>query len=174
VLVRARDLLFCSLARRHHSDRCHPGMLIGTFSIMTAFGFSLNNLTLFGLVLAIGIVVDDAIVVVEKLVPGRRSPGRNSAGLLHRPGDRRMEQILAANLPSGFGFRVDRDRAARRRRQAIQQRSHSVLRWCSCFYCLPLNTRALLLPLAVILIVPMCCSPHQRRFCLRGMDKQQS
>src|SRR5207244_8139526 len=36
-----------------------------TFAIMAALGFSLNNLTLFGLVLAIGIVVDDAIVVVE-------------------------------------------------------------------------------------------------------------
>jgi HAE1 family hydrophobic/amphiphilic exporter-1 len=42
-----------------------PVSLIGTFFIMAAFGFSLNNLTLFGLVLAIGIVVDDAIVVVE-------------------------------------------------------------------------------------------------------------
>src|SRR5205814_776928 len=37
----------------------------GTFAVMAAIGFSLNNLTLFGLVLAIGIVVDDAIVVVE-------------------------------------------------------------------------------------------------------------
>ena len=38
---------------------------MGTFAVMAALGFSLNNLTLFGLVLAIGIVVDDAIVVVE-------------------------------------------------------------------------------------------------------------
>jgi multidrug efflux pump len=42
-----------------------PVSLIGTFAVMEAFGFSLNNLSLFGLVLAIGIVVDDAIVVVE-------------------------------------------------------------------------------------------------------------
>ncbi|MBI3823317.1 MAG: efflux RND transporter permease subunit [Planctomycetes bacterium] len=42
-----------------------PVAIIGTFSVMAALGFSLNNLTLFGLVLAIGIVVDDAIVVVE-------------------------------------------------------------------------------------------------------------
>ncbi|MCW9705548.1 efflux RND transporter permease subunit [Fodinibius salsisoli] len=42
-----------------------PISLIGTFAIMNLLGFSLNNLTLFGLVLAIGIVVDDAIVVVE-------------------------------------------------------------------------------------------------------------
>jgi multidrug efflux pump subunit AcrB len=42
-----------------------PVAIIGTFAIMAGFGFSLNNLTLFGLVLAIGIVVDDAIVVVE-------------------------------------------------------------------------------------------------------------
>src|SRR5712671_1659198 len=44
-----------------------PVSLIGTFFVMTAFGFSLNNLTLFGLVLAIGIVVEDAIVVVENI-----------------------------------------------------------------------------------------------------------
>ncbi|NJM93047.1 MAG: hydrophobe/amphiphile efflux-1 family RND transporter, partial [Rhodospirillaceae bacterium] len=44
-----------------------PVSLIGTFAVMGALGFSLNNLTLFGLVLAIGIVVDDAIVVVESV-----------------------------------------------------------------------------------------------------------
>jgi hydrophobe/amphiphile efflux-1 (HAE1) family protein len=44
-----------------------PVSLIGTFFFMAVFGFSLNNLSLFGLVLAIGIVVDDAIVVVENV-----------------------------------------------------------------------------------------------------------
>ena len=44
-----------------------PVSLIGTFFLMAAFDFSLNNLSLFGLVLAIGIVVDDAIVVVENV-----------------------------------------------------------------------------------------------------------
>ena len=44
-----------------------PVSLIGTFAVMALLGFSLNNLTLFGLVLAIGIVVDDAIVVVENI-----------------------------------------------------------------------------------------------------------
>src|SRR5690606_16777663 len=44
-----------------------PISLIGTFFIMSLFGFTINNLTLFGLVLAIGIVVDDAIVVVENV-----------------------------------------------------------------------------------------------------------
>jgi hydrophobe/amphiphile efflux-1 (HAE1) family protein len=44
-----------------------PVSLIGTFFFMGAFGFSINNLSLFGLVLAIGIVVDDAIVVVENV-----------------------------------------------------------------------------------------------------------
>ncbi|HSU54808.1 MAG TPA: efflux RND transporter permease subunit [Candidatus Dormibacteraeota bacterium] len=44
-----------------------PVSLIGTFAAMAAMGFSLNNLSLFGLVLAIGIVVDDAIVVVENV-----------------------------------------------------------------------------------------------------------
>ncbi|MEO1584291.1 MAG: multidrug efflux RND transporter permease subunit [Planctomycetota bacterium] len=44
-----------------------PVSLIGTFAVMAVLGFSLNTLTLFGLVLAIGIVVDDAIVVVENV-----------------------------------------------------------------------------------------------------------
>jgi multidrug efflux pump len=44
-----------------------PVSLVGTFAIMLALGFSINNLSLFGLVLAIGIVVDDAIVVVENV-----------------------------------------------------------------------------------------------------------
>jgi gold/copper resistance efflux pump len=44
-----------------------PVSIVGTFAVMHAFGFTLNTLSLFGLVLAIGIVVDDAIVVVENV-----------------------------------------------------------------------------------------------------------
>src|SRR5208282_3711068 len=44
-----------------------PVSLVGTFTVMLALGFSINALSLFGLVLAIGIVVDDAIVVVENV-----------------------------------------------------------------------------------------------------------
>src|SRR5437870_13705161 len=44
-----------------------PVAIIGTFAVMVTLGFSLNNISLFGLVLAIGIVVDDAIVVVENV-----------------------------------------------------------------------------------------------------------
>jgi hydrophobe/amphiphile efflux-1 (HAE1) family protein len=53
-----------------------PISLVGTFFVMSLFGFTLNNLSLFGLVLAIGIVVDDAIVVVENVE-------RNIAAGLH-------------------------------------------------------------------------------------------
>ena len=75
-----------------------PVSLIGTFAVMQGFGFSLNMLTLFGLVLAVGIVVDDAIVVVEnverKLKEGlspreacARLHGRGRDGAdRHRPG----------------------------------------------------------------------------------------
>ena len=44
-----------------------PVVLLGTFGVMSAFGFSINTLTMFGIVLAIGLLVDDAIVVVENV-----------------------------------------------------------------------------------------------------------
>src|SRR5262249_19253489 len=68
-----------------------PVSLIGTFFFMAIFGFTLNNLSLFGLVLAIGIVVDDAIVVVENVE-------RNiAAGLKPREAARRsMDEVGAA------------------------------------------------------------------------------
>src|SRR6185437_13478519 len=68
-----------------------PVSLIGTFFAMSLFGFSLNNLSLFGLVLAIGIVVDDAIVVVENVQ-------RNiEAGLSpHDAAVKSMEEVGAA------------------------------------------------------------------------------
>jgi multidrug efflux pump len=54
-----------------------PVSIVGTFAVMHAFGFSINALSLFGLVLAIGIVVDDAIVVVENVernIEGGKTP----------------------------------------------------------------------------------------------------
>jgi hydrophobe/amphiphile efflux-1 (HAE1) family protein len=68
-----------------------PISLIGTFFVMSLFSFSLNNLSLFGLVLAIGIVVDDAIVVVENVE-------RNiAAGLSPRDAARRtMDEVGTA------------------------------------------------------------------------------
>ena len=62
-----------------------PVSLIGTFIFFPMLGFSVNTLSMFGLVLAIGIVVDDAIVVVEAVMHhiehGKSPEGR------HRPGD---------------------------------------------------------------------------------------
>ena len=74
-----------------------PVSLIGTFFFMAMFGFTLNNLTLFGLVLAVGIVVDDAIVVVENVE-------RNIAAGLnpHDAAVKSMDEV---------GARADRDRA---------------------------------------------------------------
>jgi multidrug efflux pump len=68
-----------------------PVSLVGTFFFMALFGFTLNNLSLFGLVLAVGIVVDDAIVVVENVE-------RNiAAGLSpHDAAVRSMDEVGAA------------------------------------------------------------------------------
>ena len=79
-----------------------PVAIIGTFAVMAAHRLQLNNLTLFGLVLAIGIVVDDAIVVVEAVEhhiehgpdAARRRPSRrwsevSGPVIADRPGARR-------------------------------------------------------------------------------------
>jgi hydrophobe/amphiphile efflux-1 (HAE1) family protein len=63
-----------------------PVSLIGTFAILAAFGISLNNLSLFGLVLAVGIVVDDAIVVVENVERNIRA-GMSPPEAAHRTMD---------------------------------------------------------------------------------------
>lgn len=63
-----------------------PVSLVGTFSVLTALGISLNNLSLFGLVLAVGIVVDDAIVVVENVERNMRS-GMSPSEAAHRTMD---------------------------------------------------------------------------------------
>ncbi|HUL06134.1 MAG TPA: efflux RND transporter permease subunit, partial [Candidatus Acidoferrum sp.] len=68
-----------------------PVSLIGTFAVMAAFGFSLNNISLFGLVLAIGIVVDDAIVVVENVERNIRE-GMSPTEAAHRT----MDEVGAA------------------------------------------------------------------------------
>jgi HAE1 family hydrophobic/amphiphilic exporter-1 len=74
-----------------------PVSLIGTFFVMTAFGFSLNNLTLFGLVLAIGIVVDDAIVVVENVERYLRQ-GMSPREAAHKTMDEVGEALVAIAL----------------------------------------------------------------------------
>jgi hydrophobe/amphiphile efflux-1 (HAE1) family protein len=76
-----------------------PVSLVGTFAVMAIFGFSLNNLSLFGLVLAIGIVVDDAIVVVENVdrwIEHGLSPRDASY--------RAMEEVTPAIIAIAFGL----------------------------------------------------------------------
>ncbi len=68
-----------------------PVSLIGTFAVLLAVGYSLNNLSLFGLVLAIGIVVDDAIVVVENV---ERNLARGLTGL--EAARKSMDEVGAA------------------------------------------------------------------------------
>ncbi len=74
-----------------------PVSLIGTFAVMAALGFSLNTLTLFGLVLAIGIVVDDAIIVVENVERNIRD-GLSPNEATHRTVDEVGGAIVATSL----------------------------------------------------------------------------
>ncbi|KAA0581889.1 efflux RND transporter permease subunit [Azospirillum sp. B21] len=69
-----------------------PVVLLGTFGVLSAFGFSVNVLTMFGMVLAIGLLVDDAIVVVENV-----ERVMSEEGLLPREATRKsMDQITGA------------------------------------------------------------------------------
>jgi HAE1 family hydrophobic/amphiphilic exporter-1 len=74
-----------------------PISLIGTFAILEALGFSLNNLSLFGLVLAVGIVVDDAIVVVENVERNLRL-GLSPRAAAHRTMDEVGGALIAIAL----------------------------------------------------------------------------
>ena len=85
-----------------------PVSLIGTFLVMGALGYSVNDLTLFGLVLAIGVVVDDAIVVVEN-VERYLAKGLSAREAAHKTMDEVGGAIVAMSLvlvavflPSGF------------------------------------------------------------------------
>ncbi|MEM7693586.1 MAG: multidrug efflux RND transporter permease subunit [Pseudomonadota bacterium] len=74
-----------------------PVSLIGTFAVLLAFGFSLNMLTLFALVLAIGIVVDDAIVVVEN-AERNIAEGLDPRAASHRTMDEVGTAIIATSV----------------------------------------------------------------------------
>jgi hydrophobe/amphiphile efflux-1 (HAE1) family protein len=85
-----------------------PISLIGTFFFMAIFGFTLNNLSLFGLVLAVGIVVDDAIVVVENVernIAAGLSPREAAIKSMNEVGAALIAIALvlcAVFIPSGF------------------------------------------------------------------------
>jgi hydrophobe/amphiphile efflux-1 (HAE1) family protein len=74
-----------------------PVSIVGTFAVMLAFGFSINTLSLFGLVLAIGIVVDDAIVVVEN-VQRSIERGLDPREAAHQAMDEVSRPIIAITL----------------------------------------------------------------------------
>jgi HAE1 family hydrophobic/amphiphilic exporter-1 len=75
-----------------------PVSLIGSFAALAAFGFSLNNLSLFGMVLAIGIVVDDAIVVVENVERLMEQEGLGAREAAHKTMDEVSGALIAIAL----------------------------------------------------------------------------
>ncbi len=80
-----------------------PVSLIGTFAAMALFGFSVNNISLFGMVLAIGIVVDDAIVVVEA-IEHHIANGMNPRDAARRAMDEVSGAVVAVALVLGAVF----------------------------------------------------------------------
>jgi len=74
-----------------------PVALIGTFAFVKAFGFSLNQLTLFGLVLATGLVVDDAIIVIEDTTT-KKGEGLSALGAAQATMDELFTAVIATSL----------------------------------------------------------------------------
>ena len=75
-----------------------PVVLLGTFGVMAALGFTINTLTMFGLVLAIGLLVDDAIVVVENVERGMSEEGLSPKEATKKS----MDQITGALVGIGL------------------------------------------------------------------------
>jgi hydrophobe/amphiphile efflux-1 (HAE1) family protein len=75
-----------------------PVSLLGSLAVLAAFGFSLNNLSLFGMVLAIGIVVDDAIVVVENIERLMEEEGLSPFDAAHKTMDEVSGALIAIAL----------------------------------------------------------------------------
>ncbi len=112
-----------------------PVVLLGTFGVLAAFGYSINTLTMFGMVLAIGLLVDDAIVVVENV-----ERVMAEEGLTPRQATRKsMEQITGAlvGIAHGAGGGVHPDGLLRRlhgRDLPAVLASPSCRRWrCRCW-----------------------------------------
>ena len=92
-----------------------PVVLLGTFAVLLVLGFSINMLTMFAVVLAIGLLVDDAIVVVENverlMTEEGLSPRRGDAhvdGPDHRRADRHRHGAVGGVHPDGVPERLDR------------------------------------------------------------------
>jgi len=110
-----------------------PVSLIGTFALMKALGFSINTLTLFGLTLATGLVVDDAIVVIENIArfiqEKRMSPLAGASAAMHEITGA-VVATSPCSLPYSFRSRFSR---ARRGSSTNSSRSRSCARLRSHF-----------------------------------------
>ena len=133
-----------------------PVSLVGTFTILAAFGISLNNLSLFGLVLAVGIVVDDAIVVVENVERNIRA-GMSPAEAAHRTMDEVGGALISIALtlcavfvPSAFISGIS---GLFFRQFAVTISASTII---SCFVSLTLSPRS-----------APCCSRRMRRATTR-------
>ena len=139
-----------------------PVSLIGTFAVMAALGYSLNNLSLFGLVLAIGIVVDDAIVVVENVernLARRPEPEEAAHRTMDEVGGAHRDRAGAVPRCS-FRLRSSRGISGQFFRQfAVTIAAATVI---SCFVSLTLSPA-----LCALLLKPHESTPGGRRCLLR-------
>ena len=113
-----------------------PVVLLGTFGVLAALGFSINMLTMFAMVLAIGLLVDDAIVVVENVERLMSEEGLSPLEATRKS----MDQITGALV--GIGARARRrcscrwhSSAARPASSTASSRRRSSRRWrCRCWW----------------------------------------
>lgn len=92
-----------------------PVVLLGTFAVLAIFGYSINTLTMFGMVLAIGLLVDDAIVVVENVERVMAEEGlppkeatRKSMGQIEGRAGRYRDGTVRGIYPDGLLWRLYR------------------------------------------------------------------
>ncbi|HBQ7221912.1 TPA: efflux RND transporter permease subunit [Klebsiella pneumoniae] len=138
-----------------------PVVLMGTFAVLYACGYSINTLTMFAMVLAIGLLVDDAIVVVENV--GEAAPGISTGTAMD------MMEKLAAQLPTGFGLEWTA-MSYQERLSGAQAPALYAISLLVVFLCLAALYESWSVPFSVMLVVPLGVIGALLATWMRGLE----